>query len=466
MLPRCGPSSCSDWPMPTSCVRSINRRDGSARCSISTSAMAARGSTPCATRYCGRGVSGHERAARVRPAAVGALPGADVAAVPAGRTGGGRGRAVANRPAVRGAQRARARLGVDAHRLVQGGRGAVAVDAGCQRIRARSRVVVQPGRAVAAFFDFRRSAGGMGADELWMRRLLWSVTGVVTFVAADVWLQYATGTDLFGHQRPSDERLSGPFDGLRAGIFIAKLMFPVVLGAFLWQAWQRPAKKLLLVALTALMVGAVFVSGERMALLLSLAGLALVVLLQRGAARRLLGAVMVCAVMSVVVLALADPRMLQRHVAQTAATAESLRDSPYGQIWHSALHLAGERPLVGVGMKNFRIACEDPVLGLPASMTLRCATHPHNLYLEWLTEAGVPGLAGFLMLVAVWLRQIWQGYRAVPLNLWLFGPLVTLALHLWPLGPSGSFVSSWFGAIFWLCLGWARAALRLQERPR
>src|SRR3569833_3280480 len=92
MLPRCGPSSCSGWPMPTSCVRSINRRDGSARCSISTSAMAARGSTPCATRYCGRGVSGHERAARVRPAADGAHPGADVAAVPAGRTGGGRGR--------------------------------------------------------------------------------------------------------------------------------------------------------------------------------------------------------------------------------------------------------------------------------------------------------------------------------------------------------------------------------------
>src|SRR3569623_1048136 len=286
------------------------------------------------------------------------------------------------------------------------------------------------------FLIFAAARGAWVLDELWMRRLLWSVTGVVTFVAADVWLQYATGTDLFGHQRPSDERLSGPFDGLRAGIFIAKLMFPVVLGAFLWQAWQRPAKKLLLVALPALLV------------------------------RGLLGGVMVCAVMSVVVLAFADLRMLQRHVAQTAATAESLRDSPYGQIWHSALHLAGERPLVGVGMKNFRIACEDTVLGLPASMTLRCATHPHNLYLEWLAEAGVPGLAGFLMLVAVWLRQIWQGYRAVPLNLWLFGPLVALALHLWPLGPSGSFFSNWFGAIFWLCLGWALAALRLQERPR
>src|SRR3569623_1771967 len=95
-----------------------------------------------------------------------------------------------------------------------------------------------------------------------------------------------------------------------------------------------------------------------------LGGLARAVLLLRGAARRLLSAVMVCAVVSVAILALAVPRMLQRHVAQTAATAESLRESPYGQIWHSALHLTGERPLVGVGMKNFRIACDDPVLGL------------------------------------------------------------------------------------------------------
>src|SRR3569623_1611798 len=122
------------------------------------------------------------------------------------------------------------------------------------------------------FLIFAAALEAWVLDELWMRRLLWSVTGVVTFVAADVWLQYATGTDLFGHQRPSDERLSGPFEGLRAGIYIAILMF-------------------------------------------------------------------------VVVLALGDARMLHRHVAQTAATADSLRDSPYGQIWHSALHLAGERPL-------------------------------------------------------------------------------------------------------------------------
>src|SRR3569623_951031 len=92
------------------------------------------------------------------------------------------------------------------------------------------------------FLIFAAALEAWVLDELWMRRLLWSVTGVVTFVAADVWLQYATGTDLFGHPRPNDELLSGPFDGPRAWSFIAKLMFPVVLGAFLWQAWQRPAK--------------------------------------------------------------------------------------------------------------------------------------------------------------------------------------------------------------------------------
>src|SRR3569833_8959 len=105
------------------------------------------------------------------------------------------------------------------------------------------------------FLIFAAALEAWVLDEMWMRRLLWSVTGGVTFVAADVWLQYATGTDLFGHQRPSDERLSGPFDGLRAGIFIANLVFPVVLGAFFWLVWFCLVFLLLLVVLSVLLVG-------------------------------------------------------------------------------------------------------------------------------------------------------------------------------------------------------------------
>lgn len=312
------------------------------------------------------------------------------------------------------------------------------------------------------FLIFAAALEAWVLDETWMRRLWWAVGAVVVFVALDVWLQYFTGSDLFGKPRPSEQRLSGPFDGLRAGIFIAKLMFPVILGAFVWQVWQRPRARLALVAVTLLIVGAIFVSGERMALLLALFGLVLAVIVERGAPRRLLAGMLIFAAVCVIVLAVADPRMLQRHVDQTAQTIETLEHTPYGEIWRNVAKITSERPLLGVGMKNFRVACDDPELALPASVSHRCASHPHNLYLEWLVEAGVPGLLGFLLLVTVWLRTLWRASRATPLNPWLLGPLVAVAIHLWPLGPTASFFSNWFGGIFWLSLGWALAAIRLR----
>jgi len=316
------------------------------------------------------------------------------------------------------------------------------------------------------FLIFAAALEGWVLNEIWMRRLLWVTTGAVAFVAGDTWLQYFTGSDLLGHARPSAERLSGPFDGLRPGIFITKMMFPAVLGAFVWHAWRRPWAKAALVALVLLLVGAVFVSGERMALLLALAGLGFAALLQKGMLRLLLAGTLGLAAAGIAVLALHDPTMLARHVSETVETAKGFHDSPYGEIWRSALHLAEKRPVLGVGMKNFRVACADPEIGLPASVANRCATHTHNLYLEFLTESGVPGFLAFVLLVAVWARQLWRGWRVKPHNLWLLGPLVGVAVLLWPLGPSASFFSNWFGGIFWLSLGWALAAIRLREQTR
>ena len=315
------------------------------------------------------------------------------------------------------------------------------------------------------FLIFAAALEAWVLNEVWIRRLLWVTSGTVVFVAADTWLQYLSGSDLFGHPRPSADRLSGPFNGLRPGIFITKMMFPVVLGALVWRIWDRPWAKGLMIGMILICVGAVFVSGERMALLLAVAGLVFAALIDGGMLRKLLAGSLGLAAMGFVVLALYDSHMLVRHVTETVDTVERLHDSPYGEIWRSALHLTAERPLQGVGMKNFRVACSDPAIALPESIVNRCATHTHNLYLEFLTEAGVPGFIGFVLLVAAWARHLWQAWCNEPRNLWLLGPLVAVAVHLWPFGPSASFFSNWFGSIFWLSLGWALAAAHMRTTP-
>jgi O-antigen ligase len=302
-------------------------------------------------------------------------------------------------------------------------------------------------------------------DEVLMRRLLMVATAVVTAVAVDTWVQYFTSTDLLGHPRPDETRLTGPFDDKRVGSWLMRLMFPVVLGGITWHAWKQRqnAAGVLLAVMILIVGGAIAVSGERMATGLTVLGLAIAVFLLKGRIRWVFSAGLGILLVTGLVIAATNHHMVDRYVSQTAQTAEDISASSYGTIWRSALHIFARRPLVGVGLKNFRVACDDPTYSLPASETYRCETHPHNLYLEWLVGSGGVGFTLFLALVTAWARRLvpplWRG-SASP---WLYGPAIMVFLILWPIGPTGSFFSNWYGGVFYLSLGWALATVRLTE---
>ena len=279
-------------------------------------------------------------------------------------------------------------------------------------------------------------------NDIWMRRLLWVAGGVLVFTAFDALLQYFHGSDVFGNPIWQPERLTAMFERPRVGIFITKLMFPVVFGVFAWDARRRlrwlPGA--VFAGLVLLLLCAIYLSGERMALLLALFGLALGALLQRGTLRTLVAGALSLGMVSMVVLALFTPQTITRHIGETRDTLAHFGDSPYAMLWNSGLQMMIKYPLVGAGMKNFRVVC--PTLELPRSVEERCSTHPHNLYLEWGAESGIPGLAGFVLLVGALFRRLWRVASRYGYGVWMVGPLVSMAVHLWPLGPTGSFFSN------------------------
>lgn len=305
-------------------------------------------------------------------------------------------------------------------------------------------------------------------DEALLRRLVAVGAAVLALVVLDTWVQFLAGSDLLGKPPTESGRLTGPFDDPRVGTWTMRLFLPVAFGLLgLGLQRRRPALAAALwLGFVLAAAGAVAVSGERMATLLTLLGLAFGAWLLRGGPRRLLLAALAAALAGAAVLGAWQPQLAQRFVDQTRQTLEGLAreglaERYYGQIWLSALHLAGQRPLLGVGLKNFRVACDDPELGLPPSYAGRCTTHPHNLYLEWLVGAGLPGLLLFAALVAAWARALLPALRAGP-SPWLAGCAAALAAQLWPLGPSGSFFSNWYGGAFYLALGGALWAARAQ----
>lgn len=303
-------------------------------------------------------------------------------------------------------------------------------------------------------------------DETCMRRVLMVATVVVAAVSLDAWIQFFAGVDLLGHPRPDVTRLDGPFEDLRVGSWIMRLMFPVLLGAFAWRLWRRNtgAAVAAMVGLTTLLTGAVVLSGERMSTLLMLLGLVLGALLWRRQFPRILLAGVTALALGGVILLATHHNLIDRYFTQTEDTVEHIKASPYGQLWRSGLHIALQRPITGVGLKNFRVACDDPQLGLPPSVENRCSTHPHNLYLEWLLDSGVVGLGLFVLLVAAWAYRLAPAAWCGTASPWLYGPAIAVFLVLWPLGPSGSFFSNWYGGVLYLELGWALAAVRVADR--
>ena len=288
------------------------------------------------------------------------------------------------------------------------------------------------------------------------RRLLMATIAALAFYAADCLLQYAFGRDIIGRAMYG-ERLTSVFSKPGVGIEIAWLFLPAALG--LWQLGQRPAAALFSLAC----VLAVFLTGDRMGLLIALAEAVLAGVLARPLRKPLLIALPLVGLLAGAALLL-RPALYQRQVASTLNVIEHLDRSPYGVIFSSAAAIAEDHPVFGVGVHKYQETCLDERYGPPiVGREARCQGHPHNWYLQWLAETGLIGLGLYIAFVVLALGAVWRGARANAGNLIFAGLVASLLLRLWPLSAGTGFYSSWSVEPFFLILGWTLAYCPLAE---
>jgi O-antigen ligase len=237
---------------------------------------------------------------------------------------------------------------------------------------------------------------------------------------------------------------------------LAWLAFPALLPALFKK--EPSAKKhylLGLIACAAVVLAAIALSGERMALLLTLLGIAMACVLLRLRLRIIaLGAAFIAGLL--VVLAFASPDMLERQVSSTIQTLTHWQESPYGLLLTSDMTLAKQHPIFGMGAGNFRSGCEALYIGDQESatrITQMCNTHPHNIYLEWLIEEGIIGFALFVIFIGLVIKNCVCVFIRQPVNLAFSGLFIAFILRLWPLMATTGFFSRWGAPPFWLVLG-------------
>ena len=105
----------------------------------------------------------------------------------------------------------------------------------------------------------------------------------------------------------------------------------------------------------------------------------------------------------------------------------------------------------GAGVKSFIENCKKEKYELPDHPynKIRCSTHPHNIYLQILSEIGVLGFIFFILILCyLFIKNIKNLFGSNKNILSILGFIIIFL----PL-PSGNFFSTWYGSIVWIFLG-------------
>lgn len=111
-----------------------------------------------------------------------------------------------------------------------------------------------------------------------------------------------------------------------------------------------------------------------------------------------------------------------------------------------------DKPFLGHGTKSYRFKCND-VKYFSENNEKFCSTHPHNYYLQMLSENG---LIGFLFIISVFfyflisfLKNVFSGQRKKLVNL----IYIVNIINFWPIIPHGNFFNNWISITIYLSLG-------------
>ena len=315
-----------------------------------------------------------------------------------------------------------------------------------------------------------------------------------SFVSFDVILQYITGVDLFGYKSFANWN-SGPFgDELIAGSYLKNFSFFAIFFIFL-NFKNTNMKNPLLIFITTSHLTAMLVSGNRMPTILFLFGCFLLVLFIKNI-RFSITAGVVIFVGIFLFLEKKDETLKQNYavflsdinilkifnnnkitknnnlVSEKKNTLDDqdsisknvifLRHSGYARVFKTSILIWLEQPLTGFGLKSFRVKCWDVLakdnIKNSGPQDISCGNHPHNYYLEILSEAGIVGFILFFLFFIFLLRNsfytIKEMYKTNGHELIILAPvIISIVLEIWPLRSSGSFFTNTNATFFWLTVG-------------
>ena len=275
--------------------------------------------------------------------------------------------------------------------------------------------------------------------------LIWFL--IIFIVVTDVYFERLNGTNLLGYPNTGEyfgKRIVSFFkDEPIVGGFL-NAFYLIIIGFFLDKYGSLRLKVILLLSLILLI--SILITGERANFLRALTGIFLFFTFYKELSIRNKIIAFAIGVTTILVVFFNSEHLKGRF--QQFKWALSL-DSQYFQVYKSGLQVFKNYPILGVGNKNYRVeVCENPNKKDDQFIDkYRCITHPHQIYLEFLSEHGILGTSVMMFLFyklifSKIMRVIRYG------NYIQLGSLIYLLITFLPLIPSGSFFNDYMLTLF------------------
>ena len=127
--------------------------------------------------------------------------------------------------------------------------------------------------------------------------------------------------------------------------------------------------------------------------------------------------------------------------------------NPHLNLVRQSLKIHQNNKLFGTGIKTFREACsldENKVIFRDKKYNSNfCSNHPHNYYLEILSETGIIGLIGFIVFIIIFLHNSILSQNYLLNNKIAF---ISLCIFIFPIATTGSFFTNMNACYFWFFL--------------
>ena len=133
------------------------------------------------------------------------------------------------------------------------------------------------------------------------------------------------------------------------------------------------------------------------------------------------------------------------------------KDNHHKAHYLTAYEIFKDNKLFGSGIKSFRYVCKDKKYENIKTKYAknRCATHPHNIYLEILSETGIIGLSIFII-INLYIASILiiNFIKKNSFNQEILLMFCNFFILFWPLQTTGAFFSTWNGIFYWIFLAY------------